>query len=262
MNARELIMTSVLGCGRADLCLGRRKVSEEEQTRCDQMIARFEHGEPLQYILGETEFLGLRLGVDERVLIPRPETELMADALLRILSSDHYRRELNILDVGTGSGCLAISLVKHGPSCRCDAVDVSADALAVARQNARVHGVDGRITFHQGDIRRLWPVFLEGSYDLIVSNPPYIPTRDWVNLPGDVKREPRIALDGGPDGLMFYRDLIPSAARLLKPDGILACEFGDGQDRALRVMFDASWSVEWVKDFSGVNRFFIAKTAS
>jgi release factor glutamine methyltransferase len=260
MNAHELIMTSILGCRRIDMYTGRCSLSVEEQALFDDMISRLDHGEPLQYILGETEFLGLHFSIDQRVLIPRQETEFMAEALLKILFSNKSDCiDFKILDIGTGSGCLAITLVKGLKNSWCEAVDVSSDALVVARQNARANGVDSRIKFCCGDVRQLWSTFPAAAFDLVVSNPPYIPTSCLADLPTDVRHEPLIALDGGEDGLVFYREIIREAAGLLKVNGLLACEFWDGQDRELRGMFDQSWTVEFFKDLSGVYRFFIAR---
>lgn len=253
-------MTSILGCRRTDLYTDKRLLSADEQVLFDDMISRLDHGEPLQYILGETEFLGLHFSVDQRVLIPRQETEFMTDALLKILSlSKSDCTDFKILDIGTGSGCLAITLVKGLKNGSCEAVDVSSDALVVARQNARANGVDSRIKFCCGDVRQLWSTFPAAAYDLVVSNPPYIPTSCLADLPADVQHEPRIALDGGEDGLVLYREIIREAAGLLKPKGLLVCEFWDGQDRKLRGMFDQSWTVEFFKDLSGAYRFFIAR---
>ena len=155
----------------------------------------------MQYICGFTEFMGLRMEVGPGVLVPRPETEVLVDLALQALSAEK-KREYFILDIGTGSGCIAIALAKMLPGCRVLSVDISEEALAFARRNAEINGVGERITFVCRDV--FW--FMDENqdrFDAVISNPPYIPTFQLDKLPADVRKEPVLALDGGPDGVRF-----------------------------------------------------------
>jgi len=258
MNEREHMLTSVLNCRRLDLYTDDLRLSPEQEREFSRMMSRRQDGVPLQYILGEVEFCGLVFEVNRDVLIPRPETELMADHLVGELQK-RSGRPVCVLEIGTGSGCIAVSLAKQISDLSVHAVDISADALAVARRNAQRHHVDERIVFEQRDGLGFWDEIVGGRYDVIVANPPYIPTGDLKTLPPDVRREPVLALDGGPDGLEFYRHFFQEAPGVLRPEGLLVCEFADGQGEAIRRMAGASWPMTWYRDFSGTDRFFVAQ---
>jgi release factor glutamine methyltransferase len=184
--------------------------------------ARLRRGEPLPYVLGTWEFHSLTFAVSPEVLIPRPETEGLVEAALAWLQSHPHRRLA--VDVGTGSGCIAVTLAKHTPDLRVTAIDLSAAALQVSQENARAHGVDDRITFIQGYL--LEPV--GGLLDLICANPPYIPSQKLrgLNVYG---REPTLALDGGPDGLDLVRTLLMQIPRRLAPGGLALIEIEASQ---------------------------------
>ena len=201
-------------------------------------------GEPTQYITGRQEFYGREFRVTPDVLIPRPETEHLVEAALA-------RSARTILDIGTGSGAIAVTLALETKA-RVVATDISFDALHIAQQNART--LNARVRFAACD---LGAAFADGSFDLVVSNPPYIAARDRVTLPREVRdHEPALALFGGEDGLAIYRRLIPEAARLLRPGGCLMMELGDAI--AVREMC-ADWSgVEIVNDLAGIPRVLIA----
>ena len=171
------------------------------------------------------------------------------------LKKDH----LNIHEVGTGSGCIAISLATKFSHVTCHAIDISEDALCVAQHNVERHNVSKQVSLQHVDATEFLTQSLEPICDMIISNPPYIPTANMQGLSEDVKCEPQMALDGGDDGLMFYRMFIKCAPKSLKAGGMLVCEFWDGQDAAIEKMFDEQWQVEFFKDVSGVNRFFIAQ---
>ncbi len=262
MNAHEMIRMSVLGCQRHDL-YGRdsamNRLSSCDQDAIADLEKRWQQGEPLQYLLGESNFLGSVFFVDPRVLIPRPETELMVDTLVGILD-DRLRCScgMRILDMGTGSGCIAISLAKRFRDAHLTAVDVSFAAIEVAHHNAVRHEVDHQIDFQCRNAKEFYQHCPDHAYDVIISNPPYIPTDRLPHLACDVQHEPRIALDGGCDGLTFYRDLIAHSPRLLKKGGLLVCEFWDGQERDLKTMLTGFGCVEFFKDLSGSYRFFKA----
>lgn len=254
----ELLLAGVLQLPRLQLYLNfDRRLSDVEIARAREWVQRRGRREPLQHILGTANFLGLELEVTPDVLIPRPETELLAERAAKFLRE---REHPTVLDLGTGSGCLPIYLTHAVPDATALALDVSPAALAVARRNATTHGVDTRITFRESD--GFAAVEREARFDLIVSNPPYIPAAEIATLQPEVRDfDPRLALDGGEDGLSFYRMLSEGAARFLKTDGKLMAEFGDGQADAVRRLFEArDWTVEEVvSDYRPTPRFLIAR---
>jgi release factor glutamine methyltransferase len=230
-NEAVWILESALGLDY--LALHLRKNEAVEETGRDHAMVLFKRRasrEPLQYVLGTQEFCGLDFHVTPEVLIPRPETELLVE-VVRQKCADLSRAL--IADVGTGSGCVAIALARALPDATLYATDRSLRALAVAQENATRHGVQDRVTFLAGNL--LDPIQLLGlqsHLDVIVSNPPYIADADLAALQPEVRLfEPRLALDGGKDGLVFHRRLVRKAADFLKPDGLLAIEVGQGQAR-------------------------------
>lgn len=253
----ELLLAHVLKLPRMQLYLNfERVLTEPEAGALREMVKRRGLREPLQHILGSTSFCGFEIAVNRHVLIPRPETELLAEQGWLFLSA---RSEPAVLDFGTGSGCLAIALAAKCPAARIWALDASAEALAVAHANAESNKVAERIRFFQGD--GFAALTEPQHFDLMVSNPPYIPTAEMATLQPEVRDyDPRLALDGGADGLAFYRRLAGEAAKLLKPGGKLMAEFGDGQAPALRALFEAAgWGVEAVlPDYSQRPRILIA----
>ncbi|BCV23044.1 peptide chain release factor N(5)-glutamine methyltransferase [Moorella sp. Hama-1] len=212
-------------------------------------------GYPLQYLTGHQEFMSLDFRVTPAVLIPRQDTEVVVEAVLERLHPDG---EYTIADCGTGSGAIALSLAHYLPRARVYATDISPAALAVARQNARELGLAARVTFYQGDF--LAP--LQGlKFHALVANPPYIPAADLAGLPADVRWEPRLALDGGPDGLDAYRVLLPGGARLLRPGGLLALEIGCAQGQAVMSLAAATGAYrdrQILPDYAGRPRCFLA----
>lgn len=217
---------------------------------------RLEH-EPLQYILGETEFMGIALTVAPGVLIPRPETELLVETALAYAKRS-AREELHVLDVGTGSGCIALALAHHCPPVHVVAVDSSEEALAIARMN-HARYPDLSVTFLQTDIRTAaWP---PASFDVIVSNPPYIPPEEVASLEPEVRdHEPRIALTDGEDGLSFYNVLFTLAPKVLRNGGVVMCEIGHGQDHAIRLLAEEHrvHTDQIVADLAGIPRVFVS----
>ena len=252
MSEDELILTHILQCRRVDLHLDPPRLSIQQQKQFDEYKARRAGGEPLQYILGSCNFFGLEFKVNPSVLVPRPETEVLVEEVLR-----HFKGS-TILDIGTGSGCIAVTLAKNLPQARVTAVDVSPDTLAVARENAMAHGVGERVDFVQADMRSL---AISGRFDLVVSNPPYIPSAQLASLPIDVQKEPRLALDGGEDGLEFHKILIKSSPLLLSRGGCLMMEFGDGQGGSVRGLCEQSRAfsrIELLRDLAGKERVLLA----
>ncbi len=196
-----------------------RPLTADERTRYEDLLARRRAGVPLPYLTGRVEFFGLEFTVTPEVLIPRPETETLVERALA-------RAPQTVVDVGTGSGCVAVALAVRLPRARLYATDLSRAALRVAAENARRHGVADRIHFLQADLASP----LRGPVDLVVSNPPYVAEEEWASLPESVREyEPRLALDGGPGGLSVVRRLLADAARLLRPGGALLVEIGAGQ---------------------------------
>lgn len=275
----ELLLAHLLKMPRMKLYLNfERPLADTELTALRELVIRRGQREPLQHITGSTSFCGLEMAVNRHALIPRPETELLAELGWQFLST--INSELSTaLDFGTGSGCLAIALAAKCPAAQITALDISADALALARQNANANKVSDRIQFLQGDGFAALDSTSQGhdvggpnsgmatrrpsQFDLIVSNPPYIASAEIATLDPEVRdHDPRTALDGGADGLDFYRRLATDAAAFLKPGGKLMLEFGDGQADALQTIFTAQkWVVEAVKaDYSHRARILITTT--
>ena len=254
-DATVLLMHG-LGLDRAALIAHpERSLTREQLADIQRLVERRLRFEPIQYILGTQEFYGLELKVSPAVLIPRPETETLVEAVLARLQ---HNEPVKIVDVGTGSGAIAIALAVALPQAHVTALDLSPTALEVACENAAMHGVAGRVRFLQSDL--LAAVAGESEFDAIVSNPPYIPVGDAPTLHTQVREfEPAMALFAGVEGLDIYARLIPDAAPLLKPGGLLAMEIGYGQRDAIAALL-ASWNeVEFVLDLQGIPRVALAR---
>ena len=256
----EWLLASVLQVPRLKLYLDfDRKLSETELGSTRELVRRRGDREPLQHILGSASFCGVEIKVGPQVLVPRPETELLAERAWQQLSTCVALRPA-ALDYGTGSGCMAIALALRCSTAEIHALDVSAEALDVARANAATNGVADRIRFYSGDGFSALAENL--AYDLIVSNPPYIPSAEIDSLSPEVRdHDPRLALDGGQDGLDFYRRLAAEAAGFLRPQGRMMLEFGDGQAEQVRgFLVQHNWIVESVEaDYSGKPRILTAR---
>jgi release factor glutamine methyltransferase len=261
----ELLLAHVLQLPRLKLYLNfDRKLTEVEAGQLREMVQRRGEREPLQHIIGSTSFCGFEFAVTRDVLVPRPETELLAERAWQ-----HLDMLINgtanpdggpaVLDIGTGCGCLAITLAVKRPTVRVHATDISAPALSLARANSQRYGVAERVVFYCGDLLAALPAGLK--FDVIVSNPPYISTKEIETLQPEVRaHDPRAALDGGPDGLLFYRRLAREAPAYLAEDGLVMAEFGDDQDKAVAAIFvEAGWEVrEIVRDLAGKSRIIVA----
>jgi release factor glutamine methyltransferase len=258
----ELLLAHLLKLPRMQLYLTfERVLTPAEVDAFRQLIKRRGQREPLQHIVGSTSFCGLEIAVSRHVLIPRPETELLAERGWTFLNqlSPLNSQPPTALDFGTGSGCLAIALACKCPTAEVYAVDISPQALALARENAARHGLAERIHFLQGDGFAALPQGVR--FDLIISNPPYIPSGEIATLQPEVRDyDPRGALDGGADGLDYSRRLAAESAPFLKPEGRLMVEFGDGQAERLREMFqEEKWIVEAIADdYTRRPRFLVA----
>ncbi|HEX3799509.1 MAG TPA: peptide chain release factor N(5)-glutamine methyltransferase [Verrucomicrobiae bacterium] len=259
----ELLLSHVLKLPRMQLYLNfSRELAEPELANLRELVRRRGLREPLQHIVGSTSFCGLELKVTNHVLVPRPETELLAEFGWNFLKELHNANtnEITALDFGTGSGCLAITLAVKSPNAHVTALDISEDALAIARENAMGHQVESRIEFLQGDGLAALPASTQ--FNLIVANPPYISTGEIATLDAEVRDfDPRLALDGGADGLDFYRRISSEAPAFLKPNARIMLEFGDGQESEIQKIFESQkWIVEAVKaDYSKRPRILIAR---
>ena len=232
----EVMLAHVLDWQRVELYTHYEDViGERARTSFRDLIRRRVEGAPVAYLVGRKEFYSLALQVSPAVLIPRPESEFV---VVEFLAAAKGLDQPRAVDVGTGSGCLAIACAAHHPSVQFVAIDLSPDALAVARKNAERHGVADRIDFRQGDL--LAPVVGDPPFDVILSNPPYIPTDVIPTLePGVRDYEPHLALDGGPDGLAIVTRLIEQSIPLLKPGGQLILEIGTAQEQPVRTLIEA-----------------------
>lgn len=279
----EVLLSFILNKDRTYLYTNSEKpILPEEHKKFKELIERRGRREPLSYITGEKEFWSLKFKVTKDTLIPRPETEILVQAVLDIIRSKKQEARnkklevfnlkssifnpIHILDIGTGSGNVAVSIAKESLESHVFTVDKSGSALSVAKENAIIHNVAGRITFLKGDLYIPFnppsPPFVkegkEGLFDIIVSNPPYIPTGDIEGLMPEVRDwEPRWALDGGKDGLEIIRKIIKDAPLFLKSEGFLAMEIGFGQsEEVCRIISetDKFHNIKTIKDLSGIER--------
>ncbi len=255
----EVLLGHVLQWERSRLFLHpHRELTAEEAEQYRRLLARRREGEPVAYITGEKEFWSIPLQVDPRVLIPRPDTEILVEEVLTLLPSPGERTP-RLLEIGVGSGAVSIALAADRKDVRLIATDVSAAAVALARSNAVRAGVSGRIAF------LVCSLFagLDGLFDGIVSNPPYIADGEFADLPPEVRcYEPPGALRGGPDGIAFHREIIGGAERLLRPGGFLALEIGSGQRCILEELLRRSAaydSVSFRRDYAGCDRVLRAR---
>jgi release factor glutamine methyltransferase len=259
----ELLLAHLLQRPRMQLYLNFEKtLTAPEVERMRELVKRRGQREPLQHILGTTSFCGLEIAVNRQVLIPRPETELLAErgwTFLNQLSTLNSQPSI-ALDFGTGSGCLAIALAHHCPAVRVRAIDLSPAALGLARENAARHGLAERIQFHEGDGFAAVPAGMQ--FDLIISNPPYIPSAEIATLQPEVRdHDPCAALDGGPEGLDYYQRLAAEAVPFMKAGARLMLEFGDGQSPRVReILQQQNWIVEAVQeDYNHTPRIVVAR---
>jgi release factor glutamine methyltransferase len=279
--AAEILLLHTLGKERAWLYAHPEEpVSEGDAQRFEALLTRRAAGEPTQHLTGIQEFWGLEFEVTPDVLIPRPETEHVIEVALDRLAVREIRagrkhpvtgNGLDIIDVGTGSGCLAIALAKDLPGARIMATDISAAALAIARRNATRNGVADRIQFRECNLLDSFPLLakvstldttLVRSFDLVVSNPPYIGRNEKETLQREVRdHEPEVALYGGEEGYELYADLITQAARNLKPGGLLVLELGHNSLPAVQPLLDLpNWTnVGVTKDLAGIDRVLAAE---
>jgi release factor glutamine methyltransferase len=253
----EVMLSELLGVKphelylREDLVLG-----EFLLERYSGMVEERKKGKPLAYVVGNVEFMGLRLSVPEGVFIPRPETEVLCELVL-----EHLREVSRpvILDICTGCGAIPLALLKVRADMKCYGTDISPEAVRAARLNARHFGLSQRAVFFEGDLARpLEPLKLEGKLDCVISNPPYVKGEEIALLQREIsEHEPHGALHGGPDGLLFYPRIASDAARLLARGGLIALEVGDGRAAGVIEILESGGfrEVTQEKDLSGIERF-------
>lgn len=265
----EYLLSSILKCKRQELYLNPdRQLTNKEINTFKGFIQRRSKREPLQYIIGEEEFRGLVFKVTRDVLIPRPETELLIEEAVKIIERQRAkgkRQKVNIIDLCTGSGCIAVSIAKEIDNCKVYATDISEKALAAAKENAKKHGVENKIIFLQGSFfEPLKGKGLEAKIDILLSNPPYVSKKDMEKLQSEVKEyEPHLALYAGEDGLDSYRTIIPEALTYLENGGYLILEIGYGQAEGVKELFaqyPAYGKIEIINDLSEIERVVKAKT--
>ena len=255
MNAEVLLMHT-LGCDRAYLYAHpERDLNDDELSRYDEILSQRARGVPAQYITGHQEFYGLDFIVSPAVLIPRPETEHLVEAVIDL--ANHLPVAPRIVDVGTGSGAIAIALASELPGACLHATDLSADALEIARANATRLEVAKDIEFRQADLLDSYP---DALFDIVVSNPPYVGESEHDKVQLEVRKfEPHMAVFGGAEGLDIYRRLIPQAQRALKPGRWLAMEIGYSQEQQVREMLVDWEEVQSIPDLQGIPRVVLAR---
>lgn len=261
MNEAELLFTDILKYDRHKLYLDKSiNLDKNQRYFISQTLKRRIKGEPIQYILGKTEFMELEFRVKEGVFIPRPETEILVETAIKI----GYRlwvisHRLRVLDIGTGCGNIAISMVKNLPYCEMEAIDISEPALEVAKENAELNSVN--VNFIHSDLFNAYDL-TPNTYDLIVSNPPYISCDDIKDLPTEIRYEPRIALDGGKDGLDFYRRISGESSHYLRIGGFLIIEMGFGQYLEIKNIFERRGHfkiIDIIKDYNDIDRVMVVR---
>lgn len=254
-----VMLCQVLNCGRGYLFAhGDRELSTDERAVLDNMLAQRAKNTPLQYIIGDTEFMSLKFMVTPAVLIPRQDTEILVEKVIELVK-EVSSAGLKVLDMCTGSGCIAVSIAHFCPESSIVACDISEEAVKVAKANSDLNGVQNRVEFFCGDLFEA----LEGSYkfDFIVSNPPYIETETIIGLQKEVRSyEPELALDGGTDGLDFYKIITAKAPEYLNNLGWLAFEIGFNQGARVSALMEESFiNIQVIKDYGGNDRVVIGQ---
>ncbi len=250
----ELILADILNCKRMDLYLKfDQPLSEEETNNYREFIKRRGQREPLQYITGSVEFYGLNFIVNDNVLIPRPETELLVEEIINNFTKEE---ELRILDVGAGSGNISISLAKHLPNCKIISIDKSKNAIEVANKNALNNNINGQIDFREIDFNN-FPKGEFRQFNIIVSNPPYITLQEYSSLEAElINYEPKEALTDFNDGLTFYKSITEKSKDMLQKKGKLFFEIGHGQSAEIRKIMEMNnfTNIKIIKDYQNIDR--------
>ena len=255
-NQAQLILAHVLDLKAVDLYLHKDlELDGSRVNEIEDLKGKRISGVPLQYLTGKTDFYGYELFAEEGVFIGRPETEILVERIIA-LAKENFSRPVRILEIGCGCGNIAVALTKNLADCRIICTDLNRKALELAGKNAGFHGVESRISRVCADI---WPIAgdnvpEESKFDIIVSNPPYVTREEMKFLPREVKAEPPSALDGGTDGLDFYRKIISACGLYLKEPGWIAFEFGDFQRPEMEVLLRESGKFRGIDFFADLNR--------
>jgi len=255
----EILLAHTLDVERLNLYISPdQPLTVDERSRYRTVVKQRREGTPLQHLIGEVQFFGLRFQVSKDALIPRPETEELLDHILKWVPRD---RDITCLDLGTGAGVIAVCLARYFPQATVTAVDVSPVALSLARSNAALNGVEERIAYVQSD----WTAAVTGTFDLVASNPPYIAREEIRTLATEVRgHEPHIALDGGSTGLEAITRLVRGLPQHMTPGGLLFLEIGDGQDEAvIEILTNSGFADAWAElDLAGKRRYTVARWPS
>ena len=274
----EILIIETLRISKSTLYAGRFEMSEDESKQIDALASRRAKREPLQYIIGNVEFCGLKIKVGQGVLIPRPETELLAEEVIKAISTSnppsppftkggHWgitKSELKILDLCTGSGCLALAIAKQFPEAMVYGTDISKDAIRYANENAKLNGIKN-VSFLKGSLYEPLKQLISKiplKFDIIVSNPPYIKSDEIPCLQPEINKwEPRNALDGGEDGLNYYRTILSEARTYLAFSGAIFLEIGEGQAAEVSeiAMQNCFRNISVIKDYAGIERIIVAR---
>lgn len=258
MNEAELVLTHLLNCDRMSLYLNKDlSLDKDKSILLSLILKRRIIGEPVQYILGKTEFMGLEFKIDNRALIPRQETEILVETAISQLKQMGIVLP-KIIDLGTGSGCIAVAIAKAFSHSDMWASDISTAALQLAKENAHLNNVE--IKFIQSDLFNAFKP-KDDKFDLIVSNPPYVTTEEFSSLAKEISFEPELALKAGIDGLDFYRRIVSQAGAYLKKNGLLILEVGLGQAYFVKEMLEKERfdQIILIKDYNNINRIVVAK---
>lgn len=250
----ELLLAHILNCKRLELYLSfERPLQKSEIDIYRELLKRRSSFEPLQYIIGKVEFYGLEFEVNQSVLIPRPETELLVEGIIESVKKDE---RINILDIGSGSGNISIALAKNIPSCKVVGLDISKEAIETSKRNAKLNEVENQLMFMKKNILNGIDIG-KNRFDVVVSNPPYVSVENFANLDPELRLyEPKIALTDESDGLSFYRKISSLSRSLLKNNGKIFFEIGAGQSEAVKkiLMDDDYKNIVIKKDFSDIER--------
>ncbi len=247
---------------RLDFFTGEKEISVSVRRMIQKVLRVRQTGKPLAYLTNEAPFYGYTFQVTKDTLIPRPETELLVEEATRVLDKFYSGQNPEILDVGTGSGCIAISLTLQRPACRMTAFDASLKALEVARKNVKLFGLNDKIQLAHSRLFNSFGKNKRAFWDIVVSNPPYVPSEDLPKLSREVRSEPRLALDGGAKGVETIERLLKQAPFYIKKDGWLLMEIGDGQAAILSEKMKRNRSFKnfrFVKDLNGIDRIMVAQ---
>jgi release factor glutamine methyltransferase len=254
----QSLLAAALNTDRTYLIINfQQQLTAQQLEAFGELLERRAAGEPLQYITGVQEFFGLEFEVTPAVLIPRPETELIVEEVIRL---SRGLEDVKVIDVGTGSGCLAVAIAREIAEATVTAIEISLEAIEVARRNARRHGVEDRVSFLESDL--FSQLEADVKVDFIVSNPPYVALSEVKDLQREVRDwEPHLALTDGGDGLSFFRRLLADAPRVLRPGGYLLCEMGYAQADSVRALVGpGAWEDERVvADIQGIPRCLVVR---